>query len=187
MKKELRRPWPNLIYLAIYIWREWGKLRKTTGRPVSWPRLEPGVFRTRNTSAVNRTVMVDCLYNRPGMGSNRRKIFLFSLTLYSFFPCTLYIFPPFVGLATGYMLDVREIGVRVPVGARFFSSPRLPDRLWGLPSLLSNGYRGLFPRWQIGRSVKQTTHLQLVPRSRTRGSIHPSTPPYILLAKCLIS
>jgi hypothetical protein len=31
---------------------------------------------------------------------------------------------------------------RVPVGSRIFSSPRRPERLWGPPSLLSNGYRG---------------------------------------------
>jgi hypothetical protein len=51
-----------------------------------------------------------------------------------------------VGTATGYGLDDRRVGVRVPVGARIFSSPRRPDRFWGLPSVLSNGYRGLFPR-----------------------------------------
>jgi hypothetical protein len=28
-------------------------------------------------------------------------------------------------------------------GKRFFSSPQRPDLLWGPPSLLSNGYRGL--------------------------------------------
>jgi hypothetical protein len=28
----------------------------------------------------------------------------------------------------------------------FLSSPQRPDRLWDLPSLLSNGYRGPFPR-----------------------------------------
>jgi len=28
----------------------------------------------------------------------------------------------------------------------FFSSPSHSDRLWGLPSLVSNGYRGHFPR-----------------------------------------
>jgi hypothetical protein len=48
-------------------------------------------------------------------------------------------------LATGYGLDDRGVGVRVPVGSRIFSSPRRPDRLWGPISLLTNGYRGLFP------------------------------------------
>jgi hypothetical protein len=47
------------------------------------------------------------------------------------------------------------------VGVRIFTSLCRPDRLWGPPSLLSNGYREL------------TTHLQLVPRSRKYGSNHP--------------
>jgi hypothetical protein len=50
-----------------------------------------------------------------------------------------------VGIATGYGLGDRGVGVRVPGGSRIFSSPRRPDRFWGPPSLLSNGYRGLSP------------------------------------------
>jgi hypothetical protein len=64
-------------------------------------------------------------------------------------------------------------GVRVPVGSRILSSPLRPNRLWGPPNLLSNGYRRLFPRGLSGRGVKLTTHLQLVPRSRKCGPIHP--------------
>jgi hypothetical protein len=30
-------------------------------------------------------------------------------------------------------------------GCEFFSSPPRPDRCWGPPSLISNGYEGLFP------------------------------------------
>jgi hypothetical protein len=33
------------------------------------------------------------------------------------------------GIATSYGLDDREVGVRVPVGSRIFSSPDRPDRL----------------------------------------------------------
>jgi hypothetical protein len=51
-----------------------------------------------------------------------------------------------IGIATGRGLEHREVGVRVPVGSRIFSSPRHPDRLLGPSKLLSNGYRGLFPR-----------------------------------------
>jgi hypothetical protein len=51
-----------------------------------------------------------------------------------------------VSIATGYRLNDRGVGVRVPVGSRIFTSPCRPDQLWGLPSLLYSGYGGLFPR-----------------------------------------
>jgi hypothetical protein len=52
-----------------------------------------------------------------------------------------------VGIATGYGLDDREFGVRVPVGSRIFSCSRRPDRALGstqppiqwVPGALSSG------------------------------------------------
>jgi len=53
------------------------------------------------------------------------------------------------------------------------------------PSLLSNGYQGLFPwGWSSGR-VKLTTHLHLVPRSRLRVNV-PPLPQYVFMVWYLI-
>jgi hypothetical protein len=77
-----------------------------------------------------------------------------------------------VDIATGYGQDGQRIGVRVSVWGKIFLLSMSFRRVSGSPSLLYNGYRGLFPRGWSGWSVKLTTHLQLVPRSRIRGSIH---------------
>jgi hypothetical protein len=53
---------------------------------------------------------------------------------------------------TGYGLEDRGIGVRVPVETKMFTSPCRPDWLCGSPNLLANGYQGvLLPRikWQM--------------------------------------
>jgi hypothetical protein len=48
-----------------------------------------------------------------------------------------------VGIATGYGLDDRGVGVRVPVGARIFSFPSRPD--WVHPTSYQMGTGGSLP------------------------------------------
>lgn len=48
--------------------------------------------------------------------------------------------------------------------SRFFFSPQGPDQLWGQPSLICNGYEGLFPQGWSGRDMKLVAHLYLVLR-----------------------
>jgi hypothetical protein len=80
-----------------------------------------------------------------------------------------------VGIATGYGLDDRGVGVRVPVGSRFFSSPCRPDRLWDPPNLLSNGYWGSFPGGKADHSLPANAEVKKI-------WIYASTPPYAFMA-----
>jgi hypothetical protein len=64
------------------------------------------------------------------------------------------------------------IGISSPGRSwEFFSSPPRPDRLGSPPSLLSNGYQGLFPWRQSGRGVKLTTHPHVAPNLGICGAI----------------
>jgi hypothetical protein len=74
-----------------------------------------------------------------------------------------------VGTATRYGLEGLEIESRWGEISR-----TSPDRLWGPPRLLYNGYR-VFPRGKGGRGVMLTTHPLLVPRLRKSWAISPLT------------
>jgi hypothetical protein len=63
-----------------------------------------------------------------------------------------------VGIATAYGLEGPGIESRWGEIFRAY-----PDRLWGPPSLLYNGYR-VFPGGKGGRGMMLTTHPLLVPR-----------------------
>jgi hypothetical protein len=84
-----------------------------------------------------------------------------------------------VGIATAYALDEEGVRVRVPVGQIIFSSPSRPYRLWGPPSLLSNGYRGFFPGGKdTGREADHS--LPTTAEVKTMR-VNTSTPPYVLM------
>jgi hypothetical protein len=86
---------------------------------------------------------------------HRRVVSFTHLPFYPRYPVDMKSRDGVVGIATGYRLDDREVGVRVPVGSKIFSSPRRPERFWGPSSLLSNGYRGWAPEpaWTLWRKT----------------------------------
>jgi hypothetical protein len=87
-----------------------------------------------------------------------------------------------VGIATGYGLDDRGVGVQVPVGVRIFTSPCRPDRLCGSPNFLSNGYRGGALSQQIKRPGREADHSPPTSAEFKKIWIYISTPPYAFMA-----
>jgi hypothetical protein len=86
-----------------------------------------------------------------------------------------------VGIATGYGLDDRGVGVWIPIGSRIFFSPQGLDRLWGPPSLLTVEYRGpLSPG--VKRPGREADHSRPTSAEVKKTFIYTSTPPYIFVA-----
>jgi hypothetical protein len=87
--------------------------------------------------------------------------------------------------ATGNGLDDQADRVRVLVETIMFSSPNRPDRLWGPPSLLNNGY------WGRSSLVKQrgrgADHSYPTSAEVKKMWMYTSTPAYVFMAWCLIS
>jgi hypothetical protein len=89
-----------------------------------------------------------------------------------------------VSIVTAYGLDDRGVGVQVLVGSRIFSSPRHPDQLWGPPSLVSNGYQGLFLCGGGGgkQQGRGADHSPPASKEVKKMWIYTPAPPYAFMA-----
>jgi hypothetical protein len=90
-----------------------------------------------------------------------------------------------VDIATCYGVDDLGVVVRVPVGSRIFSSPCLPDRLWGRPNLLSNGYWGIISPG-VKRPELEADHSPPTSAEVKKIWIYAPTPPYAVMTWCLV-
>jgi hypothetical protein len=91
-------------------------------RSLGWHRSRCG----KNTRIKNSVAETGCGLNTTGNYSpSQANIDLLVLKPLMFFPCTQSgSRDGVIGIATGYGLDDRGVGVRVPVGSRICSSPR---------------------------------------------------------------
>jgi hypothetical protein len=87
-------------------------------------------------SSILFVITTSVLFVLAEMESTVVKITQHVTLVFIYSPCLSQSQDRAVGIATAHGLDGRGVGVRVPVEARFFSSPRRRDRFWGLPSLL---------------------------------------------------
>jgi hypothetical protein len=94
-------------------------------------------------------------------------LFVSLIYVLSYFICVLVISPSRDNavVETGYGLEGRVVGVRVPIRVRF------------LPLHITASYPmdtgGPFPGGTSGLGLKLNTHLQIVPSSRILGFTHP--------------
>jgi hypothetical protein len=91
-----------------------------------------------------------------------------------------------VGIVTAYGLD--DGGVRVPVGVKnfFLTSPHHPDQLNGPSIHLPSGYKGHFYPG-VKRQEREADHSPATSAEVKKTWINTSTPPYAVMARCLIS
>jgi hypothetical protein len=85
-----------------------------------------------------------------------------------------------VGIAIGYRLDGQGVGVRVPVGARIFTSPCRPDRLWVHPTSYPMGTKGSFPG--VKRPGREADHSPQTSTEVKKTWVYTSTPPHVFMA-----
>jgi hypothetical protein len=82
-----------------------------------------------------------------------------------------------VGIATGYGMDDRGVGVRVPVESRIFTSRYRPARLWGpiqwVLKALSPGLKR--PGHDADQSPPTSSEIK-------KTWVYTSTPPYAFMA-----
>jgi hypothetical protein len=80
-----------------------------------------------------------------------------------------------VGIATGYGLDDRGAGFRVPVGSRIFSSPRRPDPRPGPTQLPVQWVPGTLSP-EVKGPGREADHSTLTSVEVNKMWIHTSTP-----------
>jgi hypothetical protein len=140
---------------------------------------KPQMFRYHSCTAVPRSFALRVSVREPG-----RSVSIVSDYGLQCWACVVLVCPDnlhqwIVRPDDLYDLAIEDLSLAEAKG--FFLYRLRPDRSWGPPSLLYNGYRGPFPGVKRGLGVTLTTHPHLVPRSRMIRS-YTSSPPWCCMA-----
>jgi hypothetical protein len=95
-------------------------------------------------------------YFCPGQGLVRRRA---TFSLSNIYTTSIYRLDSAVGIATGYGLEGRGVGVQVPLRSRIVSSLCRQNRLWCQTSLLFSEYRRFTGLQTVQRSRKLWSHI----------------------------